>query len=73
MRWPNEGRLVLVGNVSDLSSSHHSFVGVGLRDYQACSVWSVMNKEYMSQLLLCVLVIIFAFIIVLTNLGSYSG
>lgn len=72
-RWLNEGRLVLVGNVSDLSSSHHYYVGVGLRDYQACAVWSVMNKEYMSQLLLCALVIIFAFIVVLTNLGSYNG
>lgn len=73
MRWLNEGRLVLVGNVSDLSSSHHCYVGVGLRDYQACAIWSVMNKEYMSQLLLCALAIIFAFIIVLTIGGSYSG
>lgn len=31
------------------------------------------NKEYMTQLLFCAAVIIFAFIIVLTNLGSYSG
>lgn len=31
------------------------------------------NKEYMTQLLFCAAVIIFAFIIVLTNLGGYSG
>lgn len=73
MRWPNEGRLVLVGNVSDLSSSHHYYVGVGLRDYRACAVWSVMNKEYMAQLLFCAAAIIFAFIVVLTIGGSYSG
>lgn len=31
------------------------------------------NKEYMTQLLFCAAVIIFAFVIVLTIGGSYSG